>query len=396
LVGWDYLKRFSGVVLGVSILEGDLTIRFPNGASIALFGGDNADAMRGLYFDGLVIDEVADLKGDVWGSVIRPALSDRKGWALFIGTPRGINLFHELYESARNGFVVNGVRAKDPEWSAVMFRVDETNLLDQKELASAQATMSSNQYRQEFLCDFSAASDDVLISIDLVSQACQRAITQVDVANAPKIIGVDVARYGDDASVIIRRQGLAAFSPIVLRGISNMDLAARVAAEINTWQPDAVFVDAGRGEGVIDRLRQLGFSIVEVNFGGKPLNDRYVNKRAEMWDGMALWLKSGGCLPNDPALKTDLATPTYSFAASGKMVLESKDDVKKRGLRSTDIGDSLALTFAMPEVPKQTSVYRRSRHDNGDGYSPFEDMYARTARQCGWDQSRRSAWGLDQ
>ena len=75
LVGWDYLKKFAAAVPGVVILEGELTIKFPNGASIALFGGDNADALRGLYFDGLVIDETADLKPDVWGSIIRPALS---------------------------------------------------------------------------------------------------------------------------------------------------------------------------------------------------------------------------------------------------------------------------------------------------------------------------------
>ena len=92
-----------------------------------------------------------------------------------------------------------------------------------------------------------------------------------------------------------------------------MDLASRVAAEINAWQPDAVFIDAGRGEGVIDRLRQLGFSVIEVNFGSKPLNDAYANKRAEMWDAMAKRLRSGGVIPNHPELKTHLCTPTYSF-----------------------------------------------------------------------------------
>ena len=335
-----------------------------------------------------MIDEVADLKADVWGSVIRPALADRKGWALFIGTPRGINLFHELYESARNGFVVDGVRTKDPEWSAVMFRVDETELIDAKELAPSRATMSANQYRQEMLCDFSAASDDVLISIDLVSEACQREPLERLILGSPKILGVDVARFGDDRSVIIKRQGLVAFPPIVLRGLDNMALAERVAVEINREKPDAVFIDSGRGEGVIDRLRQLGFSVIEVAFGGKPINAHYTNKRAEMWAMMAEWLKSGGCLPNDPALKSDLCTPTYSFNAAGKMVLESKDDIKKRGLRSTDIADALCLCFAMPVVPKAT-VYARNRHDNGDGYNPFAELYNSAGRQP-WLESEPS------
>jgi hypothetical protein len=134
-----------------------------------------------------------------------------------------------------------------------------------------------------------------------------------------------------------------------------MTLASRVAAEIIAFQPDAVFIDAGRGEGVIDRLRSLGFTVIEVNFGGKPTNEMYANKRSEMWDGMAKWLKAGGVIPNHGELKTDLATPTYAFNAANKLVLEPKDDIKKRGLRSTDIADALALTFAAPVMPKSRS-----------------------------------------
>jgi hypothetical protein len=388
---WGYLKNFSAPV-GPTILEGELSIRFPNGAMITLFGGDNPEALRGGYFDGLIIDEVADLKPDTWGSIIRPALADRKGWCFFIGTPHGLNLFHDLYQWARDGFPVGDELVKDPEWTALMYRVDETELIDAKELASSKATQSAAQYRQEWLCDFSAASDDVLISIDLVSQACARTITQVDVAGAPKIIGVDVARFGDDRSVIIKRQGLAAFPPMILQGIDNMTLAGKVAAEINAWQPDAVFIDAGRGEGVIDRLRQLGFDVIEVNFGGKPINDRYANKRAEMWDAVAQWLHSGGCLPNDPALKTDLCTPTYGFTAAGKMIMESKDDVKKRGLRSSDVADALCLAFALPVSPKRTSVYHRSRHNNGWDYQPFAELYESAGKNLGWSPARRNAW----
>jgi hypothetical protein len=305
------------------------------------------------YFDGLVIDEVADLKPDTWGSIIRPALADRKGWCFFIA-PKGPDFFFTLYEWATSGFpVAGGGREKDPEWVALMYRVDETNLLDAKELVSAQATMSQAQYRQEFLCDFSASSDNILIPIDLVSQACQREIVERDIAGSPRILGVDVARFGDDRSVIIRRQGLVAFTPIVLSGVDNMTFAAKVAAEIKAFDADAVFVDAGRGEGVI-RLRQLGFPVMEVNFGGKATNEAlYANKRTEMWDSMAKWLQAGGTIPNHPELKTDLATPSYGFNAANKMVLESKDDIRKRGLRSTDVSDALCLTWAAPVQPKE-------------------------------------------
>ena len=97
----------------------------------------------------------------------------------------------------------------------MMYRVDETGPIDPKELASAQATMSASQYRQEFLCDFSAPSDDILIPIDLVSEACQREALERHVTGSPKILGVDVARFGDDRSVIIKRQGLVASRRVV-------------------------------------------------------------------------------------------------------------------------------------------------------------------------------------
>ena len=139
-----------------------------------------------------------------------------------------------------------------------------------------------------------------------------------------------------------------------------------------------MFIDAGRGEGVIDRLRQLGFSVIEVNFGGKPTDDSYANKRSEMWDAMAKWLKAGGAIPNHPGLKTDLATPTYSFNAAGKLVLESKDEIKKRGLRSSDVADSLCLTFAYPIAPKATSIWPRGRHQSE--WDPFQEAFRRTDR----------------
>jgi hypothetical protein len=110
-----------------------------------------------------------------------------------------------LYEWATSGFPVADGWEKDPEWTALMFRVDETSLIDAKELASAQATMSPAQYRQEFLCDFSASSDNILIPIDLVSEACRRNAVEYYAEGSPKILGVDVARYGDDRSVILKR-----------------------------------------------------------------------------------------------------------------------------------------------------------------------------------------------
>lgn len=341
-VAWDYLKKFALCVPGTLLAEADLSVEFPNKARVRLYGSDNPDSMRGLYFDGAVLDEVADMRPETWGEVVRPALSDRLGWCLFIGTPKGPNLLHDLFLHAQ----------EDPSWYAGFYPVDETNLIAESELELARAVMSPNSYRQEFLCDFTASSDNVLIPVDLASDATKRTLDERLLAGLPRIMGVDVARFGGDRSVIFRRCGLAAYPPVVLEQVDNMALVGRVVNEIVNWQPDAVFVDAGRGEGVIDRLRQLGHDVIEVNFGGKPDSPRYQNRRVEMWDKMAKWLRMGGCLPPVPEIKADLCAPTYSFDPSNRMCLESKDAIKARGLRSTDIGDALALTFAHDVHPR--------------------------------------------
>jgi hypothetical protein len=344
---WDYLKRFTANMPGRKVHEGELAITLHTGARIRLYGADNAEALRGGYFDFVVVDEVSDMKPEVWGEIIRPMLADRKGGALFIGTPRGQNLLAELFFRDGDG------------WYRAMFRVDETGLIDDEELVLAREAMSENQFRQEMLCDFSASNDNVLITIDLASTAARRVRTEGDVLDMPVILGVDVARYGGDRSVIIRRQGLQAFVPTVLAGLDNMQVAGHVLTEIAERKPDAVFIDAGRGEGVIDRLRMLGQTVIEVQFGGKASSNAYTNKRSEMWDTMRKWLEDGGAIPNVPDLKTDLCAPTYDLR-SGAFALERKEDIKTRLQRSTDLGDALALTFAFPVMPtrlKRTPDY---------------------------------------
>lgn len=356
-VAWDYLKRFSLVIPGVKTNESDLSVSFPNKARIRLFGADNADAMRGLYFDGAVMDEVADMKSYVWGEVIRPALSDRGGWCLFIGTPKGVNQFYELYHHA----------IADPNWYAGMYTVNDTDLpwLDDEELALAKSTMSENQYRQEFLCDFNASSENTLIPVDVITNAAGKLIELHSYCDLPRVIGVDVARFGDDRSCIQKRQGLAAFDPLIFKGVDNMHLAGLVAQEIEDWHPDVVFIDGGRGEGVIDRLRQLGYkNIIEVNFGGKATEfGRFANKRSEMWWKMAEWFEAGGVIPDNPELKADLAVPTYKFDSANRKLLEKKEDMKERVGFSPDLGDGLALTFAEPVHRQQDTPSKKRTYD---------------------------------
>jgi hypothetical protein len=363
-IAWGMLKSQWGVVPRIKINESDLSLTFPAGQRVRLYGADNAESLRGGFFDGIVIDEMADIKPGVWEQIIYPALQDRKGWAIFIGTPKGMNQFHELFAMAQ----------KSQDWFATIYRADETQLpwLDADTLEQARLMMPEMAFRQEFLCDFSASCDNVLITIDMVSRACARSAPLGSADGLPKVLGVDVARFGGDRTVLMKRQGFVAFEPIVLQGLDNMEVVGCVTKVIADWSPDAVFIDAGRGEGVIDRLRQLGHAVIEVNFGGKPSVERYANKRAEMWDTMAGWVRESGVLPNNPALKTDISVPTYSYDASNRIVLESKDSIKDRGMPSPDIADALALTFAFPVTPKVSSfatAHRKTRHKAE--YDPF-------------------------
>jgi len=374
-VAFDYLKRFSQPIPGSKANESDLSIEFTNGARIRLYGSRDGqdEGMRGLYFDGVVLDEMADFDPNTWPSILRPALSDRRGWALFIGTPKGMDSFYELYTNAAQGFPqADGSRIKHKDWTALMYRADETGLIDPDELAANQAIQSESQFAREWLCDFSAATDNTLLSITDATVAAGR-IYKADILDgAPRIMGVDVARFGDDRCTIVRRQGLQAYPPQVWAKLDNMTFVGHVAQAIADWHPDAVFIDVGNGTGVIDRLRQLGFDVNEVAFGGRANRQGlYVNRRTEMWAEMAEWVKSGGSIPNDPGLKTDLCTPTYSFDSANKMSLEKKDDIKKRGGRSPDIGDALALTFAAPVAPRHGVVYERAYDTVKTEYDPF-------------------------
>lgn len=343
-IAWDYVKAYARRIPKVEIRESDLAIVLPNGAQVRLYGADNPDSLRGLYFDGVVLDEYADIKPNVLDEIVRPALADRQGWLLVIGTPKGINAFSDTYHRA----------LKDSTWYADLRRADETNAIAPDELEAARQQMTPTKYAQEMLCDFGAAVENALIPLPSARAAATRVVTERDVAGMPRILGVDVARYGDDRSVLFLRQGLVAFRPVAVRGLDTQELAGLVAAKCDELKPDAVFVDeTGIGAGVIDRLKHGAVRCVGINFGSKPTDARYLNKRAEMWDAVRQWLEQGGSIPDDEALIADLCAPLYSHAdANNRMKLEGKDEMRKRGLPSPDLGDALALTFAMPVLPR--------------------------------------------
>ncbi len=177
-VAWAYLKHYAVYVvknIETDIRESDLSVRLFNGSTVRLFGADNPNALRGMYLDGVVMDEFADMKPSLWGEVIRPTLSDRKGWAVFIGTPKGRNAFYHLLY----GIDDKPGALKDPDWFTLVLKASETGILPESELADARKTMSENQYLQEYECSFEAAVIGAVYAKELSTARGQNRITTV-------------------------------------------------------------------------------------------------------------------------------------------------------------------------------------------------------------------------
>lgn len=365
LIAWEYLKYYSRAIPGVKVNESDLFVEFPSmhpgspGAKIMIVGADKPDRLRGIYLDGCVLDEYAQVKQNVYGEIIVPALTDRNGFAYFIGTPKGQNQFYERYLKA----------LKDDRYFVCKYRVDETNVLTDQQVSEMKKEMTDIEIRQELLCDFTASASNVVIPIDVVTEAAARSIRPDQVQGLPLIMAVDVARFGDDDSYITLRQGLWMDKQIKLHGLNTMELASQIANLYWKRRPDLLVIDGGAmGPGVIDRLRQMGIPVTEINFQQRAINsERYANIRAEMYFNTLEWLQQGGCIPNDPDLKAELTVTEYKFTSAGKIILQPKEEIKELTGSSPDAADSMALTFAVP-IHKASTGRRTVAKANTDYY----------------------------
>jgi phage terminase large subunit len=146
-VAWAYVKHYTGPIEGIEVSESELHVTLPNGARVRLYGSDNYDAIRGIYLDGVIMDEYADHHPQAWREVIRPALADRQGWATFIGTSKGRNAFYDIHKLAESS----------DDWYSLTLKASETGIIEETELAAMRAQMSANEYAREMECDFDAA-----------------------------------------------------------------------------------------------------------------------------------------------------------------------------------------------------------------------------------------------
>ncbi len=189
-VAWDYLLRYTEPIR-VNQNAGELWVELINGARIRVFGADNPDALRGLFFDGLIADEYGDWKPSVWGAVIRPALADRKGWATVIGTPKGHNSFYDTWKLAQS----------DPDWFALRLRASESGILDSAEIADMLKSMTPDQADQELECSFEAALLGAYYGQEMKAAESEGRITAVPYDEiAPVYTAWDLG-YSDDTAI---------------------------------------------------------------------------------------------------------------------------------------------------------------------------------------------------
>jgi hypothetical protein len=154
---WDYMQFFARPVPGVAFNQSELRVDYPNGGQCRIYGADNPDSLRGIYLDGVVLDEYGMMSSAVFSEVIRPALSDRQGWALFIGTPNGKNQFYDIKQQAL-GFDQEGqFIGLNPDWFFAEYKASHTGVLPDAELASARLSMTKDEYQQEYECSFEAS-----------------------------------------------------------------------------------------------------------------------------------------------------------------------------------------------------------------------------------------------
>ena len=339
----------------------------------------NPEAVAGMHNKGkrllIIFDEASGIADSIW-EAIEGAQTDKDTqiiWLCFGNPTRNTGRFYECFGKFRHRWI---------HWS-----VD-----------SRTAIASNKEQIQQWVDDYGEDSDFVkvhvrgifpsssamqFISRDLADQSAQRPLPHVDYTRMVAIIGVDVARFGDDQSVITTRFGLDARSikRQKFRGLDGWQVAAKVAEHYNSLKQQGVRkiiinVDTGGvGASPVDWFKHNGYPCNAVNFGaGATDKDRYKNLRAEMWGRMRAWLEAGGCIEDDEDLISDLTGVEYDYTPTNQLLLEKKEDMKDRGLPSPDNADSLALTFAvkvneyLDDLPSPKPTYRQDRHRTRDPY----------------------------
>lgn len=300
---------------------------------------DRPEALAGIHSENvlLIADEASAIPEKVFESAAG-SMSGHAATTILIGNPtRNSGLFFESHHKLADDWCAMHVSCMDNPFVSQDFV---------KQIASTYGE-TSNAYRIRVLGEFALHDDDTLIAAELVDAAMGRDVV-LD-KGEPIVYGVDVARFGSDRTVICKRQGQVVLEFKSWSGADLMETVGRIVNEAETDKPAEILVDSiGLGSGVADRLRELGHNVRDVNVSeASALNQQAAKMRDELWLSVKEWLQQRACkLPKDEGLRQELVSPTYTFTSSGKIKVEGKEQMKKRGMRSPDIADALCLTFA--------------------------------------------------
>ena len=314
-------------------------------------GDEQGRSLSGLHseFPFVLIDESGDISPSVGRAAEQAMGNCRAGLIVQAGNP--VSMEGLLYESAvtrREKWHVVTITA-DPDDPKRSPRVDLAWAREQIETHGR-----DNPWVMAYILGlFPPGGVNALVSADEVERCFGRHLTPDQFDFAPKVIGIDVARFGNDRTVLFPRQGLAGSAPVILRSQRTDEIGGRAAVMAHEFDADGLCVDGsgGYGGGVCDYLHRANYHPHEISFSGAASNARYFNTRSEMWWEMAEWVKAGGSLPQIPELARELSAPTY-WLQGGKLRLEEKDQIKSRLGWSPDIADALALTFAVKMLRK--------------------------------------------
>lgn len=325
----------------------------------------NTEAFQGLHNKGkrivLIFDEASAIADKVW-EVSEGALTDEDTeiiWLAFGNPTRNTGRFRECFGRLKHRWKTFQIDSRT---------VEGTNKAQLDKYVEDYGE-DSDFVRVRVRGEFPRAGSSQFIPSDVVANARRYRAEGFDAL--PKVLSVDVARFGDDQTVIGIRQGRKSRILAKLRGLDTVQVALRTMEFMDAEKPDATVIDGdGIGAGVIDQINARGYGkgLFEFHGGEAPQDPAmYFNRRAEVWGAMRDWLVAGAEIPDDPELETDLTAPEYGFSNKQQIQLEKKDDMKRRGLSSPDCGDMLAMTFSV-KIGVRAKVEPRGNYYGAAGW----------------------------
>ena len=305
---------------------------------------EQPEALQGVHSDNVMLvgDEASGIPEQVFEAAAG-SMSGHNAVTILLGNPvRSSGFFYETHNRLKGEWWTRKVSCKD------------SNRVSSEYVAEMESRYGeeSNAFRIRVLGEFPRSDDDTIIPMELLETALHRDVQMSQ--TAPAVWGLDVARFGSDSSALCKRKGNFVTEPVRRwRNLDLMQLTGAVVAEYNALsfddRPVEILVDSiGLGAGVVDRLRELKLPARGINVSESPaMGQTYRNLRAELWAKAKAWLEKRDCrMPKDEQLIAELATVRYKFTSNGKMQVESKDEIRKRGLASPDLADAFVLTFA--------------------------------------------------